>query len=582
MAETSEVAAESVGATDTLAAVTDNNAASGILLALGAAVSANPVCGFPALDHQILTRMGFYGLDDFLEHFKRWSKIEVACAVGERIIYCTITAENLKLSRGNHNLILMDKPKMNVRDKNIVSIMTSCDSLVMGKLRKCNPPRLKGQVERAKLVDGPGEGAKPFQPHAMSALKESGDAEGRRAIVLQCLVKEGYTPAEPSPADLTDANVVKLPFAELGLMTLEEKDAFLLLYGYWLGDGSYSAYSKQITFGPVKEKDWNYLDNLFDILKRVLPKRVIEEGRRVTKNQYSISDSEEPAGVAVNQRPDTYKNKYGNYSGKKPRVYKITNAAWNRIFTEEYAIKYAITSPDARPHVRKYLDSVVQAHATKCTAAALASNKNHDDSGPSIIMPVSEPNVKSAKWLLPWVLRLLDMRQTRLILTGLHFADGDQSKKDQGDWRMTGGRIFTSSPRFRDEIVHLMIHAGYTSLFQIMKPKGTENHVSSANNGGSGNLAICRHDGYSVTYCTNASTQFRTADNFRDFNQQGLLWNVMVPTAEHLIFARRVLEHEDGVVTVASRPIVVGDASCSLKATSEVEAAASLVMLNVA
>jgi hypothetical protein len=59
--------------------------------------------------------------------------------------------------------------------------------------------------------------------------------------------------------------------AQLDLRTPDEVDAFVELYGYWLGDGWLNTAGKAVSFGPEKRADWDVLDRLFARLVRVLP-----------------------------------------------------------------------------------------------------------------------------------------------------------------------------------------------------------------------------------------------------------------------------------------------------------------------
>ena len=75
-----------------------------------------------------------------------------------------------------------------------------------------------------------------------------------------------------------------------------------------------------------------------------------------------------------------------------------------------------------------------------------------------------EPDMKSVKWFASWV-HHADRDQLRLIIRGLWRADGD--------WAHQRSRIFTSSPAFRDALMHLMLHAGYSTRFGVNSPAGT-------------------------------------------------------------------------------------------------------------
>ncbi|KAJ2811781.1 hypothetical protein GGI24_006777, partial [Coemansia furcata] len=64
---------------------------------------------------------------------------------------------------------------------------------------------------------------------------------------------------------------------------------------------------------------------------------------------------------------------------------------------------------------------------------------------------------KGGEWLWKWVWECLDVRQLRLIVSGL-CAASDGSIED--------GSIRTPSLRFRDELQRLLLHAGYSAMFR--------------------------------------------------------------------------------------------------------------------
>lgn len=68
-------------------------------------------------------------------------------------------------------------------------------------------------------------------------------------------------------------------FQRLGLVTEEEKMAFLELYGYWVADGSLDLQRRAISFTPTKMEDVTYLHSLFARLPlRLMPTDGQREG----------------------------------------------------------------------------------------------------------------------------------------------------------------------------------------------------------------------------------------------------------------------------------------------------------------
>jgi hypothetical protein len=530
LTETSEVASERVDATAETAAET--------MMTLAQTNVPGSFRGFPAMDHQILTRWGYYGLEEFETHFKRWANIEVACVVEKKkIVYKTINASNLKQHTGDHALIRLKRPPLDHHHAStiVTSIVTTAENTILSKSLHTSAPHPGSDTRRIRsgLEEKTAFTAQTLQAIQLSGRTENRSGEKDYYIKIQSQASEGYTP---------DTGL--LPFAEdLDLQTAEEQNAFLELYGYWLGDGSMRCgCTAALTFDPIKATDWVYLDGLFDVLKRTL----------LIRGKGEISDLG-PVGVLVNPRPGTHLNTWGQTVGNKARSYFIKERSWVDYFQQEYRSKYGDYAND-RPAVKKLVAAAKKAEEDKRTEAALATNKDANNTGPKIIIPIPETKCKSAKWLFPWVLRSLNMLQSRLVLAGLRFADGNPHS--------TPAVIYTSSPRFRDEIVHLSMHAGFTATYQRRKPAGTQ---GTKVKNGEETVITSKHDAYEVTYSAtrlSSTTAFEIHGNCHDEVHHGTVWNVDVPNDVHQIFVRMTLtRNEHGVITSASRPIIAGDAS---------------------
>jgi hypothetical protein len=125
-----------------------------------------------------------------------------------------------------------------------------------------------------------------------------------------------------------------------------------------------------------------------------------------------------------------------------------------------------------------------------------------------------------------WVWTRLDRRQTRLILEGVSAADD------------TLGEVHTASAIFRDELVRLCLHAGFTAFF--------ERAASDASR-----------------WCVKWSEQEADAEPTLQAAEvtrreaHGRVWCVTVPP-HHLIIVRRIKRDAKGQITAASRPVVTG------------------------
>eukprot|EP00842_Homolaphlyctis_polyrhiza_P003844 jgi/Hompol1/4460/HPOL_007118-RA len=109
---------------------------------------------------------------------------------------------------------------------------------------------------------------------------------------------------------------------------------------------------------------------------------------------------------------------------------------------------------------------------------------------------------------------------------------------------MVGGEITTASIKFRDELQRVLLHAGYTAVF--------DNEGSSV-------------DG--ITWAVRfteaeelAEPKMNVADSCKAQHHDGTVWCVTVPSKGQYIMVRRVLAaDQNGTVLAASRPTIVGN-----------------------
>ena len=110
----------------------------------------------------------------------------------------------------------------------------------------------------------------------------------------------------------------ELPFvAALGLSTTAQIDAFLWMYGYWLGDGCLDVQQRAIAFSPKKGHDKTEVKQRLEALGFTVPSLAV----RV----YNASNGQ--------------------------LVFKVTDRRWADYFFGEYSPKYGIASvSSSRPH----------------------------------------------------------------------------------------------------------------------------------------------------------------------------------------------------------------------------------------
>ena len=220
------------------------------------------------------------------------------------------------------------------------------------------------------------------------------------------------------------------------------------------------------------------------------------------------------AALELKEGIDFTYNVIGEQSEARPVRYRfsIINREWFNFFCAEYGKKYA-----------KY--------ETSTTAPEVTSVTNPE-------------KIKSAKWMAPWVWNL-SANMARSILVGLRFADGCE--------KANRNIIWTSSSRFRDEIVRLAIHAGYSVNFKIQ-----HNINDVCGHDKEGREIIARHVSWSISYTDTPRGSEPVLNVARDVKKtayDGRTWCVTMPHG--FIITRRVIR-EDAVVVQASRPIITG------------------------
>ena len=311
----------------------------------------------------------------------------------------------------------------------------------------------------------------------------------------------------------------ELPFARLlGLRTEAEVKAFLLLYGYWCGDGFLDARLRLVAFSPKKDDDQPW------VLAHLATLGLTVEGGQVS-----------PYPIANGQL----------------YIY-VRDEQWCDYFFGEYGPKYGVASAtSSRPHTHTGL-TVPLPKSVKWSA-------QHPLPQPSTRCPVLRSMHSLTRRLLctsfrfwVWVWRLRKER-ARHVLAGLRFADGGEATDRNC--------IYTSGVDFRDEIVRLALHAGYTARCDVHYKVGDHRGYDAV----SGEPFIAQHDGWAVNYSDHPPTAEPVLRNRRDIEAVDLpsgrpvpVWCVTVPP-HHLIIARRFCTNDKGVVTQASRPIVVGN-----------------------
>eukprot|EP00761_Pharyngomonas_kirbyi_P014650 gb/GECH01014680.1/.p1 GENE.gb/GECH01014680.1/~~gb/GECH01014680.1/.p1 ORF type:complete len:1220 (+),score=272.25 gb/GECH01014680.1/:1-3660(+) len=288
----------------------------------------------------------------------------------------------------------------------------------------------------------------------------------------------------------------------LGLDEPSKFDAFLELYGFWLGDGSLS---------------FNHGGNKGGMNAIVL-------------NEVNTSDLEwliaTLSAAGLRRDIDWYITEH-HIDGS--RLVSIVQKNWVEYFFSEYDKKYAGSSD-------------------------VESNPEDDDD--DLCVTAGD---KSAKWFWRWVFHRLNKQELRLIIRGLHRAQGDKDK-----------RIYTSSVSFREELMIVLLHAGYTTFFEHQRAVDTPDQYTELLDEQQVNHPPVKAtvDGWAVRWTDPTSTPGKEASwpslnsaEVKEVAYTGRTWCVTVNHPDHLVFVQRAERDDHGVVTKAGRPIIMGQCS---------------------
>lgn len=309
------------------------------------------------------------------------------------------------------------------------------------------------------------------------------------------------------------ASNINLPFIKtLNLQTNEQISAFLELYGYWLGDGSlaFSAGGGRdsVVFSVVKKHDIKWLEKIFEILHLELDQ---EYKKSVSKKQVNL---------------------------------EIVDHHYVNMFHAEYRDKYYMGNP-----LFKRPTTVAD------RAKGVQPAKRRKIAGePSTTEP------KSAKWFMQWVW-LLNKKYSRSVISGLRRADGSHARGDN--------IIYTSSVRFRDELVRLCLHAGYAPRFTLMYRAGTVRGIRN-------DVTIqAKYDNWRVSYADPdshnpmfAKPTIHCERDVKTVIYTGRTWCVAVP---HGFIITRRAHKENNIITKVSVPIIMGNCMLAHGASAVLE-----------
>ena len=386
--------------------------------------------------------------------------------------------------------------------------------------------------------------------------------------------------------------------------------AFLELLGFWLGDGCVSYDSSGdgcVRFDQVKKTELEWLREMFC--------QVGLQSSSWTVCQYGDTERvsiREPAWFAWfdaefgAEYPDSH---YGSVAIKGVRSNFLTTGLARcssvSISSTDYPAASQSSGTSLNPTnsisstsftLTRHSRSTSAVSTVSITDAIAASDESEDDGVSKLTMQddktqlqppavdLSEPEtVKSVKWLPDWMLTQLSRDEMRSLIAGVHRATVSYTG--------TAKAIHTSSARFRDQLMHALLHCGYSPHCDAMYTADTTlsyklHTLANAHNtcsvasfndlSAKGQLA-CRPvnatvDAWKVSWADVAHEEGRAScwpsmPRQRcinrvpyDAERDGRIWCVRVDHPDHLIVAQRAeRDKQTSVVTKQSRPLVVGN-----------------------
>ena len=267
---------------------------------------------FPADDHEILTAEGFMNLAAVEKHFVSHSTLAIACYVKGGLEYHSIARDRVVVGHGDHDLVRFEATVRDVGGKsgsvracsNAVSLLATDNHAMwvrMGRTvaNRCWPA-FRGASQALSAPD--------FRLIDAADVAAASSHDPTTVVQMTAQFERGLNTADPSPAAFE-------PAAALSLVTEDHVMAFLTLYGYWLGDGWLDGTKASVALGPVKERDFPYLDALFARLP--LPR--LSSATRGARGYWRAD--------AVN--------------GNGQLQYHIVDPNWWQLFGGQYGHKYA-------------------------------------------------------------------------------------------------------------------------------------------------------------------------------------------------------------------------------------------------
>jgi hypothetical protein len=334
-------------------------------------------------------------------------------------------------------------------------------------------------------------------------------------MAVEAAVIPRRRPIPPVPEELRETGLLSPADIDfLGLETIEQQCAFILVGGYHAGDGSVSLYRQQrmqyVTFGTVK--DYDDLRTAFDSLGLV---EGIDYNYRFRP---AVLD-----GPMEKRRPAFH-------------LFGIKTKRWLDFYGDSLAHRYG-TGPGSRtfPSSKiRYMQCITE-FGDFIKPLPLASGKGYP----------------------AWVWQLTHPYPRRLFLEGDWYADGCSAPNGKLSSRTF--RFSKSGDVCRDHVQMLGLEAGFSGKFHCMNPKGDTRIIA---------LSGCTVTATDHAYAVYLRESARAAEprayvedgNIEEITYTGDIFTFEVPVG-YAICIRKV--PETGRVTKAGLPVLAGPIGCA-------------------
>lgn len=409
----------------------------------------------------------------------------------------------------------------------------------------------------------------PSQKHNFQWYPASELVNRNDAVVAEVQLPYATDGVLPTDATSDEVHVLTMPFVEpLGLTDADQCFAFLELYGYWLGEGSVDSTQEAVVYCPTKAKDEEWLEARF---KRVGLVPLAQGG--TGKLGYSVCNRADGVRIFHIVHPAWYKlfqdelqssdmcasfPSSGIQSGESSKVVASSRPASASSSSSAAAAALVCVVGQEEGKLGATPEPEASSSSSAAAGSASAVSASHDEGK---ILAATAEDSKSAKCFWSWLFKRGYARRRALmhVLLGLACADGQSEDEDvdrcDSIAAFTHGHCSTASVRFRDEVERIATLAGFTvHSCKEGDVNGTKEAVPF----------IAGHDLWQVSWTKSEATLNSATEIKRVERPEGVpVWCVEVPTDEHLIIIRRVVDGQ------ASRPVVVGNCNFTLFVTTD-------------